>query len=95
MCGGSHTCQLILELIDQFQKKKEDTRAKMLLEEIWNDTLESGIAINAISMETFLDQLDKKMVLSKTQELEMLERAWFHFQQNTSKMSGHQRRLLD
>ena len=60
MCGGAHSRQLILELIDQFQKKKEDTRAKMLLEKIWNDTLKSGIAIHTISLESFLDQLDKK-----------------------------------
>ena len=57
----------------------------MLLEEIWNDVLESGIPINSISMETFLEQFDKKMVLSRTQEIEMLERTWFYFRQNTSK----------
>ena len=85
MCGGAHPCQLFLELLEQFQKKSDDSRAKMLLGEIWNDVLESGIPINSISMETFLEQFDKKMVLSRTQEIEMLERTWFYFHQNTSK----------
>ena len=36
-------------------------------------------------METFLGQFDKKMALSRTQEIEMPERTWFYFHQNTSK----------
>ena len=62
-------------------KKNDDSRAKMLLEEIWNDGLESGIPINSISMGTFLEQFDKKMVLSRTREIEMPEITWFYFRQ--------------
>ena len=85
MCGGAPPCQLFLELLEQFQKKSNDSRAKMLLEEIWDGVLESGIPVNSISMETFLEQFGKKMALSRTQEIEMLERTWFYFHQNTSK----------
>jgi len=82
MSGGSHPCQLILEILESFHRKKEDTRARMMLEEIWNEGLETGTSVESITVNRFLNEFGEKMEMSKEQEIDVLETNWFYFEKN-------------
>ena len=82
MCGGSHPCQLILEILEAFQTKTVDSRACVMLEDIWNELLETQNSVSDITFNRFLSEFDRKMEMSRDQEIETLEKKWFYFEKN-------------
>ena len=52
----------------------------MMLEDIWKEFLETQNSLVHITVNRFLSEFDKKMEMSKEQEIEVLEKNWFYFE---------------
>ena len=53
-----------------------------MLEDIWGEFLETQNSVSNITLNRFLSEFDKKMEMSRDQEIDILEKRWFYFEKN-------------